>query len=239
MISRVFPAFSARSLGLLLAAFPLLAACASHPGVETQKLPDGTLRLKCQDSLAGCLARAEDICHGNTYEVIRARDQRDRYGPELGTAQVEVRSSEAYIRCGSHGRPFGGYDELKLPPRPPEPATAEAGAAPGAASPAAAGAAAAPTARACIPGSTQACIGPGKCEGGQSCLPDGSAFGPCDCGTLGPPVTAPSASGTATPAPAPASPGPPGAPPVPPPAPTYKPQNPPAQPLKAAPAPKH
>jgi len=221
MILRVFSALSALTL---------LAACASRPGVETQRLPDGTLRIKCQDSLAGCLARAEDICHGNTYEVIRARDQRDRYGPEMGTAQVEVRSSEAYVRCGSRGRPLGGYDELTLPPRPPEGAVAGTAMGPGAPP-------APPPARACIPGSTQACIGPGKCEGGQSCLPDGSAFGPCDCGTLGAPVTAPGPAATATPVPAPTTPGPPGAPPVPPPAPTYKPQNPPAQPLKTAPAP--
>ncbi|HWA77651.1 MAG TPA: hypothetical protein VG937_35180 [Polyangiaceae bacterium] len=206
-----------------------LVACASHPGVETQKLPDGTLRIKCEGSLVQCLSRADDLCHGNTYEVVRARDQRDRYGPELGTAQVEVRSSEAFIRCGSHGRPLGGYDELKITP-------AASGPAPSAA-PATARAPVPPPAppppqRACVPGATQACIGPGKCEGGQSCLPDGSAFGPCDCGTLGPPVMAPAAPGAAPPAPSPTVPGSPGGPPPPPPAPTYKPQTPAAQPLK-------
>jgi hypothetical protein len=36
--------------------------------------------------------------------------------------------------------------------------------------------------RACIPGSTQACVGPGACSGGQACSSDGSGFGPCDCG---------------------------------------------------------
>lgn len=241
MIRRFFSAIPARSLPsaisfpLLLAVAPLLIACATRSGVETQHLPDGTLRIKCETSLAACLARAEDICHGNTYDVVRARDQRDRYGPEMGTAQVEVRSSEALVRCGSRGRPLGGYDDLKLPPGAQAGGAVGPGAGPGmgpgAGQPAAPPA---PPPRACVPGATQACIGPGKCEGGQSCLPDGSAFGPCDCGTLGPPVTAPGAAGTATPAPT--SPGPPGAPPVPPPAPTYKPTTPPAQPLKSPPA---
>jgi hypothetical protein len=243
MIRREYSSFSVPSTlaaRLLVAALPLLAACATHPGVDTQRLPDGTLRIKCDGSLVQCLSRADDLCHGNTYEIVRARDQRDRYGPELGTAQVEVRSSEAFIRCGSHGRPLGGYDELKITPAP---AASSAPAASGS-SVAAANRVPAPTAppslppRACVPGATQACIGPGKCEGGQSCLPDGSAFGPCDCGTLGPPLVAPAAPGAAPPAPSPTTPGSPGGPPPPPPAPTYKPQTPAAQPLKApAPSP--
>lgn len=35
---------------------------------------------------------------------------------------------------------------------------------------------------ACVPGSTQACVGPGGCSGGQVCRPEGTGFGPCDCG---------------------------------------------------------
>jgi hypothetical protein len=33
----------------------------------------------------------------------------------------------------------------------------------------------------CAPGSTQACVGVGACQGGQACLSDGSGFGPCEC----------------------------------------------------------
>jgi hypothetical protein len=36
--------------------------------------------------------------------------------------------------------------------------------------------------RVCTPGASQACVGPGGCQGGQACLVDGAAFGPCDCG---------------------------------------------------------
>jgi hypothetical protein len=37
----------------------------------------------------------------------------------------------------------------------------------------------------CSPGSTQVCVGPGACAGGQSCNSDGRAWGTCDCGTTG------------------------------------------------------
>jgi hypothetical protein len=36
--------------------------------------------------------------------------------------------------------------------------------------------------QACTPGATQACVGPGGCQGGQFCTPDGMAFSSCDCG---------------------------------------------------------
>jgi hypothetical protein len=38
---------------------------------------------------------------------------------------------------------------------------------------------------ACTPGETQACLGPGACDGAQICLSDGSGYGDCDCGAAG------------------------------------------------------
>lgn len=37
----------------------------------------------------------------------------------------------------------------------------------------------------CAPGASVACVGPGACQGGQVCRPDGSGYDPCDCGTGG------------------------------------------------------
>ena len=34
----------------------------------------------------------------------------------------------------------------------------------------------------CVPGATQACLGPGACSGAQACRDDASGFQPCDCG---------------------------------------------------------
>ncbi len=36
----------------------------------------------------------------------------------------------------------------------------------------------------CVPGSTQACLGPGACKGGQACREDGRGFESCDCGGM-------------------------------------------------------
>ena len=38
---------------------------------------------------------------------------------------------------------------------------------------------------ACIPGTTQACLGDDQCDGVQSCKDDGSGFGDCSCGAAG------------------------------------------------------
>jgi hypothetical protein len=37
--------------------------------------------------------------------------------------------------------------------------------------------------RMCGPGDTRACVGTAACNGGQTCKPDGTGFGPCDCGS--------------------------------------------------------
>lgn len=40
------------------------------------------------------------------------------------------------------------------------------------------------TDRVCVPGVTQACLGPGACSGAQACLASGEGFGMCDCGPV-------------------------------------------------------
>lgn len=36
----------------------------------------------------------------------------------------------------------------------------------------------------CTPGVTLECLGSARCEGAQVCLPDGTGYGPCDCGDV-------------------------------------------------------
>jgi hypothetical protein len=43
----------------------------------------------------------------------------------------------------------------------------------------------APAAKACTPGATQVCSGPGACVGAQACNAEGTAFGACECGAAG------------------------------------------------------
>jgi len=47
------------------------------------------------------------------------------------------------------------------------------------------GAGTAGSAAQCTPGSTQTCVGPGACHGGQACLATGSGWAACDCGAVG------------------------------------------------------
>jgi hypothetical protein len=145
----------------LLAAMGLLAAGCATARTSTETLTDGTKHVRCRLSLPDCLVEVERLCQGRHYAVLRAVDEHDpRGGPELNT---DVRTSEALVRCGpAIGWP-AGVDPMAQPPAPIPPSPP--------ASP-----------RACVPGVTQACVGPGGCGGGQACSADGTGFGACDCG---------------------------------------------------------
>jgi hypothetical protein len=135
-----------------------------------QKQADGSYRLDCKEPLAKCLAVIEQVC-ADGYELLRAHENRRFYGPNEYNQPVVT--SEVVARCGKPGQTTA------------EPAARGDG-----------GAAPKPGAQACVPGATQACVGPAACRGGQQCLADGTAFGPCDCGATTPTApTLPSAPG--------------------------------------------
>jgi hypothetical protein len=168
------------SIGGLFVACVCFWGCA-HTGVEMQRMPDGSTVLKCPFDLSKCLDTVYAVCKGNSYELLYARDDQRIYGSE-NESLVEHRTSVAAVHClPLHEKPRNaeGAAAYTLPPGV---------AAPGAAEPASSATSAVPVApvapvRACVPGATQACVGPAACSGGQACLADGSAFGPCDCGT--------------------------------------------------------
>jgi hypothetical protein len=137
------------------------AACAA-PRASVEKQADGAARLRCRMSLPDCLTEVERLCQGRHYLVLRAVDEHDpRGGPELN---LDVRTSEALVRCGPATGWPKGFDPMALHP-PSAPLVA-------------------PSERACAPGASTACTGPGGCAGGQVCSSDGSAYGPCDCGPV-------------------------------------------------------
>ena len=175
------------SYGALLCGMVTLA-CSHTSGVERRKQEDGSYRVDCkQQPLARCLTAIEEVCEDG-YEILRANEARRFVGPR--EINEPIVSSEVVARCGGPTRVFGEVE------KPNAPATQ------GTSSPSG-GAAPAPPGRACFPGSTQACIGPGACRGGQQCLADGMAFGPCDCGgaAAAPPAASPATpdAGAATP----------------------------------------
>lgn len=152
-----------------------LVSCSAGGGNQPTRLADGGYRLSCRGPLADCLAGADKVCRERGYRIAEGRDARELLGHEQGQSQIEIRKSEAVIYCGGEAFPaerqimeIRSERPLTRPQREEAPAPVEP---------------ASPTvARACVPGSTQACVGPGGCSGGQACSADGSHFEPCDCG---------------------------------------------------------
>src|SRR5262245_17486916 len=144
-------------------------ACAHSSRIERKALDDGSYLVVCKEPLTRCQTAIEEVCHDG-YEIVRAHEDRAYAGPrEYSEPAI---TSEVVGRCRSAAPLFGGVDRA-----PQQPAAAAANESGGP------GPAAAP--RSCFPGATQACFGPGACRGGQQCLADGAAFGPCDCGATG------------------------------------------------------
>jgi len=152
-----------------------VVACHSANAPSVRQ-PDGSWHLECGSSLDTCVTRANDLCGNRGFVVLGGVSRRKLYGAELGQSQVEVREAQLDIACadrrGELPKVLTSNSALTLPPRPAEtaPPAEPAPAAP------------AKPLTACTPGSTQRCIGPGACAGGQACLADGAGFAPCDCG---------------------------------------------------------
>lgn len=159
---------SASSLGVLI-------GC-SH--VKVSKAPGSVSLLTCPSGIKSCLGRADQICGDEGYTILSGRSERRMLGGANSPYQVRAERAELEIRCGVEDeserhdvvfrlpkrkdRPLseGGNEQPDVRPAPAEPSPP----------------------RACVPGSTQQCTGPGACAGGQSCAADGARFGPCDCG---------------------------------------------------------
>jgi hypothetical protein len=153
----------------------LALGCSHMSGIDRRKQEDGSYRVSCKEPLTRCLTAIEEVCGQTGYEIVQAKEDRSSSGPKvLGERELVI--SEAVARCRQQRPLFGGDQKASQP---------AAKAAPGVTSSAPQPA----PAKGCFPGATQACVGPGACQGGQQCLPDGTAFGPCDCGTAATPAS--------------------------------------------------
>ncbi len=187
---------AARAAALVVALGAL--GCAS---TQATRLGDNGWRIECDEKMTDCAARADTSCGDKGYTVVGGGTHSSMLGGSTGY-QSKTRSSELIIRCGEPSdAELEQHDRLAAQPvqhasdaasreaenaaLAPSPAPASA---PAAAPPPAP--AAAPSATQCVPGATQKCVGPGACDGGQSCNADGSGFGVCDCGGT-PAATAP------------------------------------------------
>ncbi|RYZ04158.1 MAG: hypothetical protein EOO73_25065 [Myxococcales bacterium] len=153
-----------------------LAACGSGPRPPA-KQADGSYDLSCRGRLSSCLRQAERVCGDQGYWVATAHDIRELLGHKAGQSQIGVERSDATVVCGTAPKedPIRLQREVQKETELPaaEPAAAPVG-----------------PRRACVPGSTQACVGPAGCSGGQVCSTDGAHYEPCDCGA---PAAAPPA----------------------------------------------
>lgn len=164
----------------------VFASCAMMRPHAIQVQQDGSYRVACDTTLSSCLAPFDKCNDG--FDVVRATEARQRMGP---LPSAETVNSEAILRCRRRTPMFGTGPQ---PPAPAAPSTDKAAA----------------PAPACFPGATHACLGPGACQGAQVCLANGTAFGPCDCGTA--PAAAPSTPEVTPSAPPAAAPAPPATP---------------------------
>ena len=132
----------------------VLAACATGP-VERRHLADGSWQITCRLPMDECVRHFEAVCIDKRYRILSGQSKRELRDVDPGTR--EYRTSELVALC----------DRDALPPQ-----VAQTGGP----------TAVIPPAPSCVPGSTQSCVGPGGCSGGQVCRADGAGLGPCDCG---------------------------------------------------------
>jgi hypothetical protein len=181
----------ARPTAHAVAFFAAISAlgCAS---TQATRLGDNGWRIECDEKMTDCAARADTSCGDKGYTVVGGGTHSSMLGGSTGY-QSKTRSSELIIRCGEPSdAELEQHDRLAAQPvqHASDAASREAENAALAPSPAPASTpaatppapAAAASATQCVPGATQKCVGPGACDGGQSCAKDGSGFGPCDCG---------------------------------------------------------
>lgn len=155
----------------LFAAFAALVGACSGAPRPPAKQPDGSYDLSCRGPLTSCLRGAERVCGDRGYTVTSAHHFKELLGHKSGQSQIGIERSDATVTCGTAPAeaPIRLQREQEVPA-----ASAEAPLP------------AAPPARACVPGATQACVGPAGCSGGQVCATDGSRFEACDCGAPAP-----------------------------------------------------
>jgi hypothetical protein len=122
--------------------------------------------------MSSCIAKADKICGDDGYTIRSGVNRKHLLGGSSSSQRAMSEIAELTIVCGLE-EAEEEEATFKLPPRTDAPVQEEGQASP---------TAEAPSAAVCTPGATQRCVGPGACDGGQVCLDDGSAFGPCDCG---------------------------------------------------------
>ncbi len=186
-------------LALLAIGGTWLTAC--HAAAQAHRINPGTdpaeYRVSCDESFKQCERKVREVCGQEYQELSRESNHPEPKEVEITGVTSTAPSDgvpnwrgEMVVTCGRAIKP------LRLVREPATETAPTAGVSP-AQSPAAA--------RVCVPGVTQACLGPGACSGAQACNAEGTGFAACDCGpansapTSAPnPTTAPVPEGSGT-----------------------------------------
>lgn len=144
---------------LSLATSSFLLACGASE-VQSQRLKDGSWQFNCELAMDECVRRAQDRCFNRRFRILEGvSETRLRDVPPFEQA---YHTSRLRLACTHDGAdPLISVGKTGGPPLQS-------------------------VSRLCGPGETRACVGAGACKGGQVCLPDGSGFGNCDCGSTVP-----------------------------------------------------
>jgi hypothetical protein len=184
-MSRTLRLGPAAATSLLALSFALLPACRTaqvfrlNPGEEPERY-----RIVCRDSTRLCERRAKEEC-GGEYTTLHSESSRPEQEEVKDSDMSSTGPSEGYVGWRAELVIVCGrlLPAVRLERGEPTSAEAIVSAPPPGVSAASASAAEPVSPRVCVPGVTQACLGPGACSGAQACLADGSGFGVCDCGS--------------------------------------------------------
>lgn len=192
-----------RVLGIAaLGLFSMSCGATAHAFRLNPEVEPEQYRVTCKKRFYFCEKEARAQCEGEYQELSRFSNQPEQTlvkdsdlsstGPAKGQANWE---GELTIECGRLLPPL----RLNRPTEPgASPPASTEGLEPGASPTPPPQTPPASAERVCVPGVTQACLGPGACNGAQACLESGQGFGPCDCGT---PASSTSPAPTSSPVP--------------------------------------
>lgn len=174
----------------------LLVACGASD-VQSKRLKDGSWSFTCELPMDACVREVQGKCPNQRFRIIEGTSETRL--SDVPPFEQAYHTSRLHLTCTNDGA------TVLLSLDSPKPADVEAPKA---------------NATSCTRGQTRECVGTGACKGGQVCLPDGTGFDACDCGSLtpSPPPPAPPASlapGPATPVMPPPAPATPPGPPTP------------------------
>lgn len=161
----------------------LACSATSCTRVKTARAPDGAYSLTCERGMSACVDQAAKLCGDAGYTILDGVSSTHLLGGSSSSYRAAAESASLSVRCGLDKPEKNREGIYRLPEREDEAEPAPV---------------LTPN-RSCTPGTTQKCVGPGACEGGQVCAADASGFGVCDCGDRSSDTSPAEASSTAPP----------------------------------------